>query len=188
MIPKWLAGKWEKAGDLTVSITDLKTGQQVYPNEWTENEQESTWGHQADAAGNVWHVNFLPAEKDGKSAGKTVRFLTLTQKCEKTDEQALITRTQYIISESNFWTTQATDMFQQESLNHYMPNAPQEMVNNSTNRVFSAEGEALRDGHLQTKFNKISEFFPTPTISGIDLKLALNDYLEEHGLAHLMTK
>jgi len=188
MVPKWLAGKWEKAGDLTVSITDLKTGQQVYPDEWTENEQESTWGHQADAAGNVWHVNFLPAEKDGRSSGKIVRFLTLTQKCERTDEQALITRTQYVVSESNFFTAQPTDMFQQESLNHYMPNSPQEVVNNSTNRVFSAEGEALRDGHLQTKFSKVAEFLPTPKINGMDLKLALNDYLEAHGLAHLMTK
>jgi hypothetical protein len=188
MIPKWLAGKWEKSGDLTVSITDLQTGQQTFPNSWTENEQENLWGHQADAAGNVWHVNFLPSEKDGRSDDKVVRFLVTSQKCEKTDDQQLITRTQYVVSESSFLTGEATNMFQQESLNHYMLQPDQYVVNNSTNRVFTYSGQAVRDGQLQTKFTKTAEFVPTPALNGYDLHQALNDYLEAHGLANLMSK
>lgn len=185
MIPPWMAGKWVKEGDLTVRLTDLQTGSQSNPNEFVPNKMEATWGHQKDAAGNVWHVNFLPSERTGQSEGKNVHFLVVMQKCEKSDTQSLLTRTHYVVSESNFLTGQAIDMFQQESLNHYVPSSSTEMVNVSTNRVFTYQGQAVRDGHLQSTYNRVSQFQPLSTLNGIDLKESLNDYLDEHGLTHL---
>lgn len=185
MIPPWLAGRWVKEGDLTVCYTDLRTGQKSYPNIWTDNKLECTWGHQKDAAGNFWHVNLLPCERDGKSDGKLVRFLTVMQKCEQTDNQALVTRTHYVVSESNFWTGQAVDMFQQESLNHYMMGADRNMVNMSTNRVFTYQGSPVRDGQLKTEFNRLAGFSPTTSLNGIDLKASLDDYLDSHGMSNL---
>ncbi len=186
MIPAWLAGKWQKDGDLTVSTTDLKTGETVVHNQWVNNKMESTWGHRTDAAGNFWHVNLLPAERDGQSDGKLVRFLTVSQSCEKTDGRQLVTRTHYVVSESNFWNGQPVDMFQQESLNHYFARSAQEYVNISTNRVFTYAGQPVRDGNLQSQFRKISGFYPLATLNGIDLKQSLNDYLESHGLSNLV--
>ena len=189
MIPAWLAGKWVKEGDLTVSTTDLRTGQQSFHNTWVDNHMEANWGHQADSAGNIWHVNFLPSERDGKSDGKLVRFLTVVQKCEKSSVQVLTTRTQYVVSESNFFTGQPVEMFQQESLNHYTPApAPNQFINVSTNRVFTYDGTAVRDGHLQSQYTKLGGFNPVAIINGVDLKSSLNDYLESHGMANLMIK
>ncbi len=187
MIPKWLAGQWAKAGDLTVSLTDLQTGQKSFPNEWVDNKMHAHWGHQTDKVGNVWHVNILPSERDGQSGGKNVRFLTVVQKCEKTDESALVTRTQYVVSESNFVTGQALDMFQQESLNHYILTPQKDVVNVSTNRVFNYQGVPLRDGQLKSEYNRIAEFSPVPVLNGIDLKQSLNDFLDAHGMADLKT-
>lgn len=188
MIPAWMAGKWVKQGDLTVSTTDLRTGQQSYHNTWVDNHMEANWGHQADSAGNIWHVNFLPSERDGQSDGKLVRFLTVVQKCEKSNPQMLMTRTQYVVSESNFYTGRPVEMFQQESLNHYALSNPTLFINNSTNRVFTYEGSPVRDGHLQSQYTKLGGFNPVATINGVDLKSSLNDYLESHGMANLMTK
>lgn len=189
MIPKWLAGKWFKQGDLTVSVTDLATGQEVFQNQWVDNKMDATWGHQIDAAGNFWHVNFLPSERDGKSDGKAVRFLTVQQRCEKTSPAALVTRTQYVVSESNFWNGPPVEMFQQESLNHYVPTESSDaFMNISTNRVFTYEGQAVRDGHLKTQYTKTGPFQTVATINGIDLKESLNEYLDEHGLSDLKVK
>lgn len=190
MIPKWMAGKWSKQGDLTVSTTDLSTGQQSFHNQWVDNKMDATWGHQTDAVGNFWHVNFLPSERDGQSDGKVVRFLTVAQSCEKTSPAALVTRTQYVVSESNFWNGPPVEMFQQESLNHYVPaaNNPNQFMNISTNRVFTYQGTPVRDGHLQSQYSKLGDYKPVPIINGIDLKASLNDYLESHQLADLMNK
>jgi hypothetical protein len=187
MIPKWLAGKWAKAGDLTVSLTDLQSGQKSFPNEWVDNKMQANWGHQVDKAGNIWHVNILPSERDGQSAGKTVRFLTVVQKCEKTDESSLVTRTQYVVSEANFLTGQSIDMFQQESLNHYILTPQRDVVNVSTNRVFNYQGIPLRDGQLKSEYSRIAEFVTVPVLNGIDLKESLNEYLDSHGLTQLKT-
>ncbi|MBX9689260.1 MAG: hypothetical protein K2X27_21300 [Candidatus Obscuribacterales bacterium] len=187
-IPAWMAGKWEKLGDLTVKLIDLKSGEETYPRIWMDNKLTYTWGHQKDGQGNVWHVNFLPSEHDGQSDGKKVRFLTTTQQCEKSDKFSLITRTQYLVSESNFWTGEPLEMFQQESLNHYSATGGAEIVNNSTNRVFSYEGKAIRDGVLESHLNKVGDFTATENINGINLKESLNDYLEEHDLDHLKVK
>ncbi len=189
MIPKWLAGKWFKQGDLTVSVTDLNTGQQINQNHWVDNKMDATWGHQMDAAGNYWHVNFLPSERDGNSDGKAVRFLTVQQRCEKTSPSSLVTRTQYVVSESNFWNGPPIEMFQQESLNHYvLSETPETFTNISTNRVFTYEGQPVRDGQLRSQYNRVGPFQAVASLNGIDLKDSLNQYLEEHGLGDLITK
>lgn len=187
MIPPWMAGKWIKPGDLTLSITDLKTGQKRNVQQFVDNRLQASWGHQKDAAGNVWHVNFLPSERDGQSDGKLVRFWTMKQSCEKSDPQMLVTRTQYVVSESEIWTGKALDMFQQESLNHYLLGPNDSLVNLSTNRVFTYDGQPVRDGELRSAYERLADFTPTQLLNDFDLKQSLNEYLESHGLAHLKT-
>lgn len=185
MIPSWMAGVWMKSGDMTTQVTDLRTGASSKVNEWTENRLESSWGHQQDSQGNYWHVNILPAERDGNSAGKLVRFLTVNQRCESSTPQQLITRTHYVVSESNPWNKQVFDTFQQESLNHYALEKQNQLLNSSSNRVFSYQGVPVRDGHLVSEFQKIGQFTPTANLNGIDLRASLNDYLATHSMGHL---
>jgi hypothetical protein len=186
MIPTWMAGAWLKDGDMTTNVTDLRTGMSSSQREWTENRMETTWGHQQDAQGNYWHVNILPAERDGNSAGKLVRFVTVAQKCENTMPSQLLTRTHYVVSESNPWNSQPIDTFQQESLNHYALGGRNQLVNTSSNRVFTYQGAAVREGHLVSEFAKIRQFAPIANLNGIDLRASLSDYLQSHSLGHLV--
>ncbi len=185
MIPVWMAGAWVKDGDMTTSVTDLRTGMSRTQNAWTENRLEAIWGHQQDAQGNYWHVNLLPSERDGASSGKLVRFLTVAQQCLNSTPQQLMTRTHYIVSESNPWSHQTFDTFQQESLNHYAMGAQNQLMNTSSNRVFSYEGVPIREGTLMSQFAKIGQFTPVATLNGVDLRKSLNDYLQSHALGHL---
>ncbi len=185
MLPNWMAGVWLKDGDMTTSVTDLQTGVSSTQNEWTPNRLEATWGHQQDAEGNYWHANVLPSERDGSSAGKLVRFLLLARQCESSSPQQMVTRTHYIVSESNPWNNQPLDTFQQESLNHYALNSQGQLLNSSSNRVFSYQGTPIREGHLVSQFAKIKQFTPVASLNGFDLRASLNDYLESHSLGHL---
>lgn len=185
MIPSWMAGVWLKDGDMTTNVTDLRTGMSSSQNEWTENRMEASWGHLQDAQGNYWHVNLLPSERDGNSAGKLVRFVTVAQKCESSTPQQLMTRTLYVVSESNPWNNQPLDTFQQESLNHYVRGNQNQLLNTSSNRVFTYQGAPVREGHLVSQFAKIRQFTPVATLNGVDLRTSLNDYLQSHALGHL---
>lgn len=185
MLPSWMAGVWLKNGDMTTSVTDLRTGHSSNVNEWTENRLQVTYGHQRDAQGNYWHVNLLPAERDGNSAGKLVRFVIVAQNCEQSNQQTLMTRTHYLVSESTPWNHQVVDTFQQESLNHYALSGNGTMNNSSSNRVFTYQGAPVRDGHLESNYAKIGQFSPVATMNGIDLRASLMDYLRSHGMANL---
>lgn len=185
MIPSWMAGVWQKDGDMTTSVTDLRTGRNSTQNEWTENRLQATWGHQQDAQGNYWHVNMLPSERDGMSAGKLVRFVTVNQACESSSPAQLLTRTHYVVSESSAWNHQPLDTFQQESLNHYALSAQQQLINSSSNRVFTYQGEPVREGHLVSQFVRVAPFKAVASMNGIDLRASLNEYLQSHPQGNL---
>lgn len=183
-IPKVMAGSWSKRGDVTVDVTDLRTGMKQASGAWMDNEMVVHMGHQLDKAGNVWHVNILPSEKDSFSNGKQVKFLTVQQICEQSTPVNLSTRTHYVITET-FPTGQVADMFQQESLNHYFLVSAGEMENRSSNRVFTSSGQPVRDGTLESKFTRIGPFTPVPQMNGVDLQQALNQFLLSKGRADL---
>ncbi len=183
-IPKVMAGSWSKRGDITVDVTDLRTGMKRASGAWMDNEMVVHMGHQLDKAGNVWHVNILPSEKDSISNGKQVKFLTVQQICEQSTPVNLSTRTHYVITET-YPTGQVADMFQQESLNHYFLVSAGEMENRSSNRVFTSSGQPVRDGTLESKFTRIGPFTPVPQMNGVDLQQALNQFLLSKGRADL---
>ncbi len=185
-IPQWMAGSWVKDGDMTTEETDLRTGASSRQQIWTENRLQVNWGHQMDAKGNIWHVNLLPSERDGVSAGKQVRFLTLKQKCENFDNSQLITRTFYAVGEYSGFRGEQVDAFQQESLNHYALDQRGTLVNSSSNRVFNYAGIPVRDGHLVSNFRKTGEFRSLENMRGVDLKDALKDYLLSQGWNELV--
>jgi hypothetical protein len=188
MIPKWMAGAWRKQGDLTVSYRDLRTNRFTSMSAWTENEMTITWGHQVDRLGNVWHADILPVEKDGWSKGKLARFMMTSLSCEHTSPQQLVTRAKYVVTESYNGSAQVADMFQQESLNDYTMMADGELENMSSNRIFSAQGQPLREGALVSRLQKISPFAPVRVQNNIDLAQSLNTYLSTHGLQHLVVQ
>jgi hypothetical protein len=185
-IPSAIAGVWTKRGDLTTSVTDLRTGLSEPLNQWTEDEMTVTWGHQTDKLGNVWHANLLPSERDGLTSGKAVKFLTVAQKMEASSPNALVTRTHYVVSETYGRGGPVADIFQQEALNRYLVIAQGELQNNSTNRVFAYQGQPVRDGSLLTRFSRVGPFAPTPSLGGIDLIESLDDYLRSIGRPDLV--
>ncbi len=184
-IPKSMAGSWTKKGDITLDVTDLRTGIKRQVGAWTDNEMVVHMGHQLDKAGNVWHVNILPSEKDSTSNGKQVRFMTVQQVCEQYTPSNLSTRTHYVITESYANTGQVADQFQQESLNHYSLLSDGEMQNMSSNRVFTYAGQPMRDGTLQSKFMRIGPFAALDQMNGVDLAQSLTQYLLSKDMAQL---
>jgi len=185
-IPRWMAGRWHKKGDLTLSVTDLATGRTGVPNVWTENEMSVHWGHQFDRAGNVWHANFIPSERDGNSENELVRFVAVAQKCEVSTPEQLVTRTHYMVTKSLDGSNQVVDMFQQETLNAYISLETGELDNKSSNKMFHMNGQSYRVGILQSRFGKIAEFVPTNIDRGIDMRQSLADYLHAHQLDDLI--
>ncbi|MBI2809255.1 MAG: hypothetical protein HYX67_00275 [Candidatus Melainabacteria bacterium] len=156
-IPSWMAGKWSKKGDITESVTDLRTGITTPMNEFIEDYMTVTWGYQTDSQG--------------------LKLLEATP-------QNLATRTHYIVRETV--GRELADIFQQESLTHYqLVGSNDQMDALSSNRVFSYQGQPKRDGKLISHYTKTSNFEPLPTKQGIDLAASLNQYLRTHNLAGL---
>lgn len=186
-IPKWMAGQWQKDGDLTVSYRDLRTNRFTSMSAWTENKMSSFWGHQTDREGNVWHADILPIERDGWSKGKLARFMMVALKCEHSSPKQIVTRARYMVTETYNGSGPIIDMFQQESLNDYTLLPDGEMENISSNRIYSAQGLPLREGGLVSRLRRMGPFTPVPTQSNIDLRKSLNDYLRLHGMANLAT-
>lgn len=183
-IPSWMAGKWSKKGDITQSVTDLRTGITTPMNEFIEDYMTVTWGYQTDSQGNVWHANLVPSERKGESQGKNVSFLIVNLKILEATPQNLATRTHYIVRETV--GRELADIFQQESLTHYhLVGGNDQMDALSSNRVFSYQGQPKRDGKLISHYTKTSNFEPLPAKQGIDLAASLNQYLRTHNLAGL---
>lgn len=183
-VPRWMAGSWYKQGDRTISVTDLRTGMTRPSGQFIDNEMTVSWGHQLDRQGNVWHANILPDERDSTSSGKLVVFKTVQQKAESLQQDSLTTRTHYLVTESHPVTRQIVDMFQQESLNLYVPQGT-DLLNKSSNRVFTYQGRPMRDGILESKFKRVAPFKPVHEAWGISLADSLRDYLNANNLSHL---
>lgn len=183
-IPNWMAGKWSKKGDITQSVTDLRTGVTTPMNEFIEDYMTVTWGHQTDSQGNVWHANLVPSERLGESQGKNVSFLIVNLRILEATPQNLAMRTHYIVRETI--GRELSDIFQQESLTHYqLAGANEQMDAVSSNRVFSYQGQPKRDGKLISHYTKSSNFEPLQSKQGIDLAASLNQYLKTHNMAGL---
>lgn len=183
-LPRWMAGKWTKRGDMTVSYTDLRTGVTTPMNEWTDNEMTVTWGQQYDAQGNIWQANFLPLVRESTSNGKLVKFTIVSLKADSPAPNQVVSRAHSIITESV--GTQIVDIFQQESLNDYvlLPNG--ELENRSSNRDYTYEGQPIKGGELVSRHTKVAAFVPEATRNGIDMLQSLNDYLKSHGMSQLV--
>ena len=180
-IPGWMAGTWSKQGDVTVSATDLVTGYSTKMNEWIDNRMTVSFGHQVDRSGTIWQANILPAETDSMSGAKSVRFIAVARKCERFSPSELVTRTHYIITESYGATGQICEQFQQESLNDYTMLNTGELMNRSSNRVFTYAGRPTRDGNLESRFNKLAGFSPRNELDGVDLRSAFTNFLASLG-------
>jgi len=183
-LPPGMAGVWSKRGDLTTSVTDLRTGMSQALNQWTDNELTVAWGHQTDKQGTVWHANLLPNERDSISSGKFVKFLVVGQKVVAYAPPSLVTRTHMVVSESYGQNAPATDVFQQEALNNMQVIGGILQVSNTT-RVFTYHGQPVRDGALLSKFSRVANFQPTASLSGIDLVSSLRNYLNSSGRTDL---
>lgn len=186
MIPGWMAGSWSKKGDMTLSVTDLLTGVVGMPNVWTDDVMTVSWGHQIDRAGNVWHANFIPSERDGYSDGETVRFVTVAQKCEMTASDQLVTRTKYVVTKANSRSGRIDDMYQQEALNDYAATTANSFQNTSSNKMFKMNGQAYRAGNLSSTFTRVGNFKPVEVERGLSLKQSLADYLRSRNMHNLV--
>jgi|SRR5271170_4009295 len=184
LIPKWMAGKWTKQGDQTISYTDLRTGVTTPMNEWTDDQMTVTWGCQIDSQGNIWQGYFLPWERDSASNGKSVRFLIVALKREAVLPDQMVSRMHSLVTESV--GTQVVNSFQQESLNDYVLLPSGQLENHSSNRDFTNEGQPIREGMLVSRFTKVAPFVPEVTHNGVDMLKSLNDYLIAHNMSQLV--
>jgi hypothetical protein len=184
-IPRWMSGQWTKEGDVTISMTDLRTGTESSGNCWRANRITRQFGHQLDKAGDVWRALLVPAEEDGEAMQESVVFLLLAVKLESTTANELITRTRYLVSQSSGWGV--CKQYQQESLNHYFPSKDGALQNRSYIRIFDLSGRPQRDAVLISQWRKVGPFQPVQTLHGIDLHESLNYYLHTHNLSDLAT-
>jgi hypothetical protein len=186
MIPSWMAGTWNKKGDMTESVSDLRTGSTSALNTWTDNEMTVSWGHQLDQKGNVWHAIFIPSERDGASDGELVRFVTIAQQSKLISDQQFVTKTHYIVTETYAGSNVIADKFQQESLNDFVPESATVFQNKSSNKMFDMYGRPYRYGVLASSWNKVARFVPIPADRGVDMRRALVDYLRSQHLDSLV--
>jgi len=184
-VPPWMAGRWTKKGDMTVSVTDFRNGRTSTMQQWTDDELTVTWGHQVDRAGNIWEANVVPSERDAVSDAKSVRFLLVDCHCETSSQQQVITRMHYIVNENQGWGAGASEPFQQESLNDYTSMSAYELQNYSSTRVFSSDGRPLRDGMLLSRFQRVGPFQVVNLLDGVDLRVSLSYFLRTHNMAEL---
>jgi hypothetical protein len=186
MIPKWLAGKWNKRGDTTLSVTDLRTGRTGRSGVFTEDNMTISWGQQVDKEGNIWHANFIPSERDGATEEESVRFVLLSQSAEVNSEEQFVTRTRYVVTMRYEGTGEVAEKYQQETLADLTPDDANHFTAKSSNKMFYMSGQAYRMGMLSSTFTRVGEFAPRKVERNIDLRRALADYLHAHNMDQLI--
>jgi len=185
-IPRWMAGKWTKEGDVTINMTDLRSGTECSGNSWRANRMTRQFGHQIDKAGNMWWALLEPAEQEGEAQQGAVQFLVVGLKLERVTANEVITRTRYLVTECSGWGV--CKQYQQEALNHYSLSNDGALRNRSYNRVFDLAGRPQREAVLISQWRKVGPFIPVQTFHGIDLRQSLNYYLRTHNLEQLATQ
>jgi hypothetical protein len=184
MVPKWMAGQWTKDGDVTLSVTNLRTGIETPVNQWTANRITRQFGQQIGPLGNLWRAVLVPQEYDSENQNSvTHKFVIIALKLEENTGSDIVTRTRYLVTETMGFTT--TKQYQQESLNHYSLTPEGQLQNKSENRIYDLSGKALQDAKLLSKWTKTAEFTPVAECQGIDLAKSLNYYLTAHGQAQI---
>jgi len=186
IVPPWMAGVWAKRGDMTVQVTDPRTGIASNTNEWTDDEMQIRFGHIRDAQGNIWHAYLIPSERDGRSRGQVVRFVTVDFQ-PVSQAPNVVGRSRYLISEASD-PTRLRFLYQEESLNEYSPINENEIQNYSSDRMYDYEGRPVRQGLLVSRFKRVAQFSPTEVENGFLLMQSFKAYLTSQGLENLIPK
>jgi len=184
-IPKWMAGQWTKRGDLTVQVTDPRTGYTSDTNEWTDDDMTVTFGHLLDKEGNIWHAYMIPSERDGHNSGTLVRFITIDFQPLQQDPSRAIGRSRYLIAQSSN-PYSSNYQLQEESLNEYSPINETEIQNYSSNRIYGYDGRPVRQGLLLSKFKRDKPFVPVTQENGIELMPLFREFLTNNGMQSLV--
>jgi hypothetical protein len=182
----WMGGVWKKRGDMTVQVTDPRTGITSPTNEWTDDEMTITFGHIRDAEGNIWHAYLIPSERDGRSSGQVVRFVTVEFQGQWQPPN-VVSRARYLISEASD-PSNLRFLYQEESLNEYSSISETEMQNYSSDKMFDYEGRPVRQGLLVSRFKRVKPFTPAQEENGIPLMPSFKAYLTSQGLENLIPK
>jgi hypothetical protein len=186
MMPTWMAGVWTKPGDMTVQVTDPRTGTTSNTNEWTDDVMTIRFGHVRDAQGNIWHAYLIPSERDGRSGGQVVRFVTVDFQ-PVSQAPAVVGRARYLISEASD-PKNLRFLYQEESLNEYTPISETEIQNYSSDKMFDYEGRPVRQGLLVSRFKRVRQFSPASEENGVPLMPSFKAYLTSKGLENLFPK
>ena len=185
-MPAWMAGLWTKRGDTTVQVTDPRTGMTSNTNEWTDDVMTIRFGHVRDAEGNIWHAYLIPSERDGRSGGEVVRFVTVAFQ-PVSQAPHVVSRARYLISEASD-PSNLRFMYQEESLNDYSAISVHEIQNYSSDRIYDYEGRPVRQGLLVSRFRRVEAFTVREKEHGIPLMPSFKAYLTSQGLQNLIPK
>lgn len=185
-IPAWMAGTWQKQGDMEDSAVNLQTGQRLGSPVFIRNVVSLSFGDQCDNRGTVWHAEVLPFRSDGYN-GKMEdrRFVTQMQCVTNTAAQVVLQVRSFVVS-IDLKKQKVKNSKQQEEIITFQPLDGQQIQTMSSTRDFSSTGQALMQSQSHTTRTRVAAFLPVPTLNGLDLRQSLADYLVQHNWGSLV--
>jgi hypothetical protein len=185
-IPQWMAGTWQKQGDMEDDAVNLLTGQRLGAPTFIRNVVSLSFGDQRDSRGTVWHAEILPFRSDGFNGKVEDRRYVTQMRCVTNTAQQVVLQVRSFVVSIDLKKKKVNGSKQQEEIITFQPLTAQQIQTQSSTRSFSAAGQAFMQQRSHTTRMLIAAFAPVPTINGIDLKQSLAEFLVQHNWASLV--
>jgi hypothetical protein len=185
-IPNWLAGKWRQETLTTTSeydcVTKKRTDTPLSISALTEDRE----GWQSDSRGDKWNYQHTPFVSNCDSASCRQIFFTYSVKPLEVNENRVVK----IFKGTGVLVDKTTNIIKQvtsaECIESYVPIDDSTMICRSCITEFDISGKPLNQRMTYSIYNKIAAFKPSSSDKGRDVKLSFCNYLQAHGLTHLI--
>lgn len=185
-IPQWMGGEWKHTHTTTYFRQDLLSGKERFDTSTHAFSIGSTGGVQRDAKGNIWETAGTGYTNVGKSEGYTIVQLIRTADPVEVTSAKVTLRFFGTMIQVDGATNKIQCSSQIESINTYTKAGDGIIKVNSSNKVFSDEGIALRMYKNLSYETRLSPFQPTNVDhSGKNYRRLFLEYLDSHGLSSL---
>lgn len=184
-VPDWMAGTWMKEGDIETFEKDFQRNQSARLNKWMPNRVSINFGHLKDARNTIWHAEVTPFRADGKRGmTKDQRYVVSMSCLNSTPNKVVLRFHSVVVTQSRGVVTRSR---QQEEIIKFYPSNKSFITSESSTKTFDERGRPLYQLNSHTKRLKVKGFVERRRLSGIDLVVALRNFLLKNNMQDRVT-
>jgi len=186
-IPNWLGGRWKIERLTAYYRYAYKSGVRALTTDTFTNRTTGDNGWQKDSTGQVWNFQHVPfTTKVYGDDDYMVAVVKDWEPLEVTSQKAVI-RTVELRINANKQSNVITSIQQGETVHTYFPVGTNLLKEISSIKIFDETGQPLILQEGVAFLQRISPYRSVDYYDGKDMRAIFREYLENHGLAGLLS-